>query len=135
MGYCIELEEGSIKIKKENMESALKKLSNYFTSGGNLTWVNGFDIKDMVAEDEFDEPLELEEIWDDLRYGYEITETHYIINEFLGEKYGDDNKLFELIASYCEDGYLQFCGEDGDHFRFVIEDGKFSEKQSTLIWE
>lgn len=135
MGYCIELNKGDIKIKKENMELVLKTLSNYFQSGGNLRWVNGFNINDMTTEDEYDEPLELGEIWDDLRYRYTETQSHYIINSFLGEKLGDDIKLFELIAEYCEDGYLQFDGEDGEHFRIVIKNGKAIEKWAELCWD
>ncbi|BAO05133.1 hypothetical protein CF067_16890 [Clostridium sporogenes] len=135
MGYCICKEEGTIKIKKENMELVLKKISNFFQSGGDLRWIIGFNIEDMtVVEDDEETPLELEKIWDDLRYGYKETETHYEIIDFLGEKLGDDLKLFELIAEYCEDGYLQFAGEDGEHFRIVIKDGKATETWAHLTW-
>lgn len=135
MGYCIYHEEGDIKIKKENMELVLKNLSDFFKNGGELRWVNGFNIEDMIAEDEDDDVLTLEEIWEDLRYTYKETDTYYIINDFYGEKLGDDLKLFQLIAEYCEDGFLQFNGEDGDHFRIVIKDGKAFEKWAELSWE
>lgn len=135
MGYCIEHEEGYIEIKKENMPKILQTLSDYFKGGGSLRWVDGFDIEDMNSEDEYDEPLTLNDIWDDLRYGIKEEDNFYIINDFVGEKYGDDNILFNMIAPYCEDGYFQFCGEDGDHFRFIIKDGEFKEKSANLDWE
>lgn len=126
MGYCICLEDGNIKIKKENMKLALKKLSDFFEKD-DLRWVNGFSINDSKC-------LDLREIWNDLRYDYEETNTHYIINEFLGEKLGDDVKLFELISEYCEDGYLQFVGEDGEHFRIIIKNKKVIEKWAEIRW-
>lgn len=135
MGYCVYLEESTLKFKKDNMDKILNKLSDFFKNGGELRWVNGFNIEDMIPEDDDDEPLTLEEIWDDLRYILKVKDGYYIIDEFYGEKLGDDLRLFQLIAEYFEDGYLQFCGEDGDHFRIVIEDGKACEKWPELSWE
>lgn len=133
MGYCIYHEEGDIKIKKENMKLILKKLSDFFKDGGELRWVDGFDIEDLEESDDLEESLY--EIWRDLRYTYDENDTYYIINDFYGEKLGDDLKLFQLIAEYCDDGYLQFNGEDGDHFRIVIKDGKAFEKWAELSWD
>lgn len=135
MGYCIYLEESNLKIKKDNMDKILNTLSDFFKGGGSLRWVNGFSIEDMMPEDEYDEPLTLEEIWDDLRYILKEDNDYYVIDEFYGEKLGDDLKLFQLIAEYCEDGYLQFSGEDGDHFRIIIKDGQAYEKWPELSWE
>lgn len=136
MGYCIYYEEGSIKIKKENMKELLQSLSDYFSYGEKLRWVNGFKIEDLNnAEDEEERENIFNEIWDDLRYEVKEEDDYYIITNFLGEKYGDDDILFKLIAPYCEDGYLQFCGDEGEHFRFVIKDGEFEEKYADLSWD
>lgn len=135
MGYCMYLEESTVKIKKDNMNKTLNVLSDFFEYGGELRWVNGFNIEDMTPEDEYDEPLTLEEIWEDLRYTLKEEDNYYIIDEFYGEKLGDDLKLFQIIAGYCENGYLQFCGEDGDHFRIIIKDGQAYEKWAELSWE
>lgn len=126
MGYCINYEEGNIKIKKENMKLILDKLLDFFSNDGELRWVNGFDIKNIDN---------VVEVWEDLRYKITEDDNYYIITDFVGEKLGDDDKLFKLIAEYCEDGYLQFCGEDGEHFRFIIENGKFKEKIAGLSWD
>lgn len=124
MGYCIEHEEGNIEIKKENMGSIIKVLQDYFKSGNKLRWVDG----------NWDEDSTLEDIWWDLRYELLEFDEHYIISDFTGEKLGDDYKLLTIIAPYCEDGYLQFCGEDGKHFRFIIKDGKCEEKYAKISW-
>lgn len=136
MGYFINKEEGFIKIKKSNMSKVLELLSNYFEDGCQLRWCNGFNIEDMEeSEDCYNEVLTLEDVWEDLRYEITEDDSFYFISDFLGEKYGDDDTLFKIIAPFCEDSYMQFCGEDGEHFRFVIENGKFEEKCPKLIWE
>ncbi|EQB4340930.1 hypothetical protein ACYJ2U_001649 [Clostridium botulinum] len=136
MSCCVYHEEGNIKIRKENMKLILTKLSDFFNNGGELKWVDGFDIKDMISiEDDEDTPLTLEEIWNDLKYELEEDDNYYTIIDFIGEKLGDDDVLFKLIAPYCEDGYLQFHTDNGEHFRFVIKDGKFEEKNAGLSWE
>lgn len=124
MGYCISLEEGSIEIKKENMKNVISVLKSYLENN-TLRWIDG----------NWDEDDGLEDIWHDLRYDLIKKDDYYEIIDFSGEKYGDDNKIFDMIAPYCEDGYLQFCGEDGEHFRFIIKDGKFKEKYADLSWE
>ena len=135
MGYCIYLEESTIKIKKDNMAKILETISDFFKSGGDLRWVNYFKIEDMLSTDEDDEPVTLEEVWENLRYIIKEEDDYYMIDEFYGEKLGDDLKLFQLIGKYCENGYLQFCGDDGEHFRIVIEDGEANEKWARLSWE
>jgi len=128
------MEECTIKFKKENMKLILQKLSNYFKNSS-LRWVNGFDIEDMTAkEDDEDTPLELEDIWDDLRYEIQEEDNYYIITDFLGEKLGDDFKFLNLIAEYCEDGYIEFTGEDGEQFRFVIKGDKAYEQYPNVSW-
>lgn len=134
MGYCVYMEECTIKFRKENMENILQKLSNYFKTDS-LRWVNGFNIEDMISkEDDEDTPLELEEIWDDLRYEIQEQDGYYIVVDFLGEKLGDDFKFFNLMAEYCEDGYIEFTGEDGERFRFVIKGNKAFEQYPNISW-
>ena len=155
MGYCIEKEEGSIKIKKENMKGLLQRLSEYFATGEDLRWCDSFKFDDIdltrfniddesiVEEHSWNEDYEdnddkfsISQIWEEcLRYGIIEEDEYYVIVDFYGEKLGDDDKFFKLIAPYCEDGYFQFLGEDGDRFRYIIKDGKFDEKYATVSWE
>ena len=54
---------------------------------------------------------------------------------FEGEKYGDDDLIFNAIAPYVEDGsYIQMNGEDGAIWRWVFENGKCVEKQATITF-
>ena len=159
MGYCIEKEEGSIKIKKENMKGLLQRLSDYFATGEDLRWCDSFKIENILL-DVFDfvntpkkerceectgvdcedckyyNKFSISDIWEEcLRYGIIEEDEYYVIVDFYGEKLGDDDKFFKLIAPYCEDGYFQFLGEDGTRFRYIIRDGLFYEKYATVSWE
>lgn len=126
MGYCICYEQGEIDIKKEKMPlvlEALKKLGEKF------------DNELRYASITISDNLSIETIFENLRYEIVEYDDHYTIGNFYGEKYGDDEEIFKAIAPYCEDGYLQFVGEDGDHFRFYIDDGTFREKYARLVWD
>ena len=132
MGYCIKLEEGQIKLSKENMKKALKELSKH-----SFIWCDDFYYENIVFEHESkscweetdEEEITVEEVWDGLRYEVEYKNCYWIINEFNGEKLGDDEYIFNLIAPYCEDGYLQYLGEDGERWRYVITDRKCETKK------
>ena len=133
MGYCIDYEEGKIRLTNENMKKALKVLS-----GKKIRWCNGFDYENIDFSDNEEvnnynyDSMSVYDVWEDLRYDVDYIDDSWYICGFLGEKYGSDDELFNLIAPYCEDGYIQFCGEDGEHFRFVIKDGKFEEVHAKL---
>ena len=144
MGYCIEKEEGRINIKKENMKPLLQMLSDYFKSGNELRWFDEFNIDDVNLEsfdlkhydENDDERMSISQVFGEyLRYGLTQDNEYYTIVDFYGEKLGDDDIFFKLIAPYCEDGYIQFLGEDGDRFRYVIKNGEFEEKYATLSWD
>ena len=126
MGYCIELEEGEIKIKKDNIDKVLKVLSNK-----DFCWCDKiyYNKDDYIDEDVVINSFEL------LRYYIKYENGYWIISDFEGEKLGDDEDIFRLISPYCEDGYLQFLGEDGEKWRYVIKDKKFDIKYPTLVWE
>lgn len=53
---------------------------------------------------------------------------------FQGEKYGNNDILFDAIAPYVEDGsYIEMDGADG-MFRFVFNKGEMKEVFPTIIW-
>jgi len=55
---------------------------------------------------------------------------------FLGEKSGDEEKLFETIAPYVEkDSFIEMTGEEGEMWRWVFNGEKCFEIYPTVIWE
>ena len=140
MGYCIEFEECNIKISEENMKEALKVLSNK-----SFCWCDRFNYEEIdfdninnncedVNEDNYDS-ISVYDAWEQLRYDIKYEDGYWNIVDFFGEKLGDEDEIFKLIAPYCEDGYIQFLGEDGDRFRYCIENKKYKFKVPTITWE
>lgn len=126
MGYCVSMNESTIKIKHENVENILKTLGNY-ASTRDFYYVDSCKV--MMAEDIF-------EIMRAIRYEVILKSNDgYEIDYFIGEKLGDDFKIFTQIAPYIEDGYIEYQGEDGDLWRYVFKDGEVNVVYPTLIWE
>jgi hypothetical protein len=56
--------------------------------------------------------------------------------EFVGEKLGDDEKLFKAIALAVEnDSYIVMHGEDGCWWRWHFEDGECQEQYGEIVWK
>lgn len=55
--------------------------------------------------------------------------------EFIGEKLGDDFKMFQSIAAYVQDGsYIWMIGEDGVQWRWVFRAGICKEVKAKVEW-
>lgn len=130
MGYCIELEESTISITKENAIKMMDMLSDYIPSHKvDWRWVNEKYVTDLCKEYNF------EEVTEELRYPMYEEDGLYKIDYFSGEKLGDDYDLFRLIAPYINDGYIEMSGEDAERWRWIFKDGKCEEKIPEIVWE
>ena len=120
MGYCIELIDRNFKIKKENAQNALNSLKEYCKIHQNLKWVNSNTV--LYSDT-------IEEAFDEIRYVLVVNEEgDYEIDYFVGEKYGDCVSIFSSMAEYVEDdSYVDFEGEDGVKFRFLVSGGECKE--------
>lgn len=55
--------------------------------------------------------------------------------EFIGEKLGNDFKMFQSIAAYVQDGsYIWMIGEDGVQWRWVFRAGICKEVKAKVEW-
>ena len=55
--------------------------------------------------------------------------------EFTGEKLGDDEYLFEAIASFVREGcYIQFAGENGKIWRWYFTGGKVQAQVGDVVY-
>ena len=55
--------------------------------------------------------------------------------EFIGEKLGNDFKMFQSIAAYVQDGsYIWMIGEDGFQWRWVLRAGICKEVKAKVEW-
>lgn len=104
MGYRMRQMDADFRIKKENIDKALKAILS--------------EEKDLHAES-----LQ-EAMWGWGWTCYE-DESGIISIIFEGEKFIGDDRLMEMIAPWVEDGsYIQMIGEDDYIWRWVFQDGK-----------
>lgn len=123
MGYYMELMESKFKMKSDSKDKALDALKD-LAKRKSLVWVYNEEVKNAST---------FEEAMQGCRWAVEDKMNSIY---FEGEKYGDDDLIFNAIAPYVEDGsYIQINGEDGAIWRWVFENGKCFERQATLIFE
>lgn len=129
MGYYMNLMEiEKFKIKKDNIEKAVKALNELGKNSSHLMWVN----ENIMATETDIEKLMREVRWE----GFINEEGDFELEYFNGEKYGSDDDIFNTIAPYVEEGsYIQMQGEDGAMWRWIFKDGKCIEKAPKIIWD
>lgn len=126
MGYCVRMNESTIKIKYEYSDNIIDVLQKYIKDN-DLPWIDYYDVMESYT---------LPMIMESIRYVLTpINDYEYEIDYFTGEKLGDDFKLFAQIAPYIEDGYIEYQGEDGDLWRYVFKDGKVREVYPKIVWK
>lgn len=128
MGYCVNMKESTIGIRLKNANNIKNILKEYAKTKKDIAWVNNSEL--IYSEDVMESMCAI-------RYPLYIdTKTELLkIDFFNGEKLGDDFEIFAQIASYIEDGYIEYQGEDGDLWRYVFKDGKVSEVYPEIVWE
>lgn len=94
----------------------------------NYAWVDTSEIK---------KAKNVEDLLRAFRWNPEIDENEDIVDlYFTGEKLGDDEFLFNVIASGVESGsYIEMQGEDGTIWRWCFNDGKCEEKLAKIVFE
>lgn len=131
----MDLMEASFKIKKENQEKALEAIKG-LTGKETITGYSGEDHFSWVTTEEFLIALHLEDALEAWRWTVEFDEGGDIIDiGFNGEKYGDDIILFNAIAPFVEDGYIQMKGEDDAVWRWSFKDGVCKEIMGKVTVE
>lgn len=136
MGYHINLTEADFRIDAENTRDALDTIRELMAdpsadrhgysaqSGRHFSWLNNATPEDWDS---------LQDAMADWRFPVELDDDQNVVDiRFSGQKIGDENQLFDVIAPYVEDGsYLEFRGEDGDVWRLVFDDDSVEEVQDT----
>lgn len=125
MGYGIEFYKSDLVIKEENIFKAMRALEGKrfpFCSRLNAPIEGDYDDYEII---EFFEGLRYE-IDDDFK------RQRFAFIDFLGEKYGAEDEIFETIAPYCEDGQIMFRGEDGTLIKLMVKNGRFSYGETRV---
>lgn len=139
MGYCIEMVDTTAVLHKGNFDAAVEALNNlektghksggsYGPSGKNeqwfawvsTDWYKSGDVKEMIEE------------W---RYHlHENEDGNYVVEYFEGEKYGDEDQLFNALSPYMT-GYIEMRGEDGEQWKWVFGGPEVQILNGRMVYE
>lgn len=146
MGYYVTMDIGGVVIPADKVNDCLTAINGMFgpehhdqMSGGvwrpgmgqtewNYDWVN------PPPEGGFTSLVAALEEW---RYSATTHDNGDVeIEYFTGEKWGDDPRLFDVIAPFVSENAVIFCrGEDGSHWKHVFKDGKCEELEGKIVYE
>lgn len=145
MGYCVTMDICGIDIPKDKVEACLAAINELHTpenlkqaSGGawsagecvsrNYSWVSN------PPEGGFPS---LEAALTEWRYdAHEDPNGNVHLDYFNGEKWGDDEKLIQAIAPFVDEGgSIEVRGEDGAQWRYLFENGAYTEQTAKISWE
>ena len=125
MGYCIQLVDVDFTIKADRKAEAFA-LFAAVRGGWHWTWTEDRTL---------DAATTIEDVLNEFRYEPEVDEHGDITYlRFTGEKIGDEDQFFTVIAPAVEDGYLEFVGEDHERWRFVFKGGVMHTLEPTTTW-
>lgn len=127
MGYYVEITESTVQFEKEKLDQLMKTIKSAFKNGEiSDGWFDEKEVLNAKTPDEFFEAL----------YFYvSETETSYKIDCLMNEKAHDNElKLYETMAPFANNGYLEYLGEDGERWRYVFKNGHCSIVEPKIIW-
>lgn len=139
MGYCMSLEDAVFSIPKSNHAPALAKIKalmqrTEFMRGGDSRgnrWFSWVDTQEVLSAQTLAEAMEAFRWPVDHDADGNVTSV-----DFTGEKLGEDQHLFGVLAEFVADGsFVEMRGEDGALWRWVFSGGQVAEKHATVSWE
>lgn len=127
MGYCVEIEESTISFDKDKIDKLMDKVKRDFREDKiEGRWIDKNEV--IEAED-------VEEFFDALRLAIYEHRSMYKIDYLSGEKLdGCELQLYNSMAEFVDDGYIEYLGEDGERWRYVFKDGKCEEVYPKVSW-
>jgi hypothetical protein len=123
MGYCVFVEITDMRVKEGKEQELLDVINEELTTGD---WV------DAQPAGGWEDLQAAFQAW---RYYARNLNGRFVVVHFDGEKLGSDEHFWSTIAPYMDDfGIVEMRGEDGAHWRWVIEDGAIKELWAHIEW-
>ena len=139
MGYCMNQQDMSFRIRKENHILALAAVQDLYyakdkQSGGSSKGDRWFSWVNMTELKEANNLVDAIKAW---RWQPQLDASGDIdAIYFEGEKLGDDAVLFNVLAPFVEAGsFIELRGEDGRLWRWAFKGGTMQEKMGKVVFE
>ena len=130
MGYHIFLKDSKFDFKKGKLHECYLAIQALHQGKGNdhYAWADNTSVLSATTLGEAFNAWRWGIVWDGIGGVERI--------EFNGEKYGDDDTLFDAIAPFVKSGsFIHMVGEDGEQWRWHFN-GKTCNKQSAkIVWK
>lgn len=126
MGYCVDV-ECNVRIPVQ-LEKQVKKFFKILEdqSPKGYRWVNSGYSNFKTVEEMFAE-------W---RYEVENDGEYFVVNCFTGQKLGDDEQLWKMLAPIVTpDSELHFTGEDDAHWKYTFKNNQFKESFGSVEYD
>lgn len=127
MGFSIRQMDSKFSIPRIHHKEALAAIKALFAGGRDQRYVKSGD------EDRW---TTLADALEDYSWCPKMDGDYNIVDiDFHGEKMGAEERMFEAIAPFVQDGsYIEMTGDEGAHWRWVFTDGKMKEVNAVLPW-
>lgn len=123
MGYYVTFERSTAKFKVENATKIIKAIKEYNETASDYYKIeipSSDNIKDIFREMDF-----------------EIIKSgkFYMIVDYISEKLGDQELWLPIIAQYMEDGFIHMIGEEGNHWKWKFDHGRFRDVAGRIMFD
>jgi len=134
MGYCMQVNDANVYIKREHFPAALNALKTLVSPpkepAYTLSWV---DRDEVLRAETLSQALEAMR-WEPV-HDQDDPEGDILYLLFRGEKLGDDFEIFKAVARWVEHGgYIECVGEDNDLWRWAFVFEEVREVHPTIRW-
>lgn len=143
MGYCVSMDLVGVVIPKKHVKECREAINAMHdpetlranAGGGSSTGERWYSWVRNPPKGGFKSLVDAFVAW---RYSAYVDEDtgDVVVEYFNGEKWGDDEQLYSVIAPFVKTcGEIRCRGEDGAHWRFVFDNGDVIEQSGTLTYE
>ena len=137
MGYNIDINHVEFRIESQHFADLMDHLIKWHTEmvkqagNGVLRWMDHDHCLVLLNDGDL---LAYLEAWT-FKPLIEITTGDICNLQYLGEKLGDEERLWEQISPWVADGsYITCTGEDGEMWRWVWREGRFFTIEPEIIY-
>lgn len=143
MGYCIRNIGGDFHIAASEKAAALaaakRLMEDHSQPRGGGSWGSGRETSHYSWMNNYpgnEKIHSLEQMFEEWRYPLRTDAEGNVIGiRFDGEKIGQENLLFEVVAPYVRhNSFIEMVGEDGARWRWVFENGRCRRVEARVSY-